>query len=68
MQILHSGLVDWFMYCVTLRLHDIKKLISVSVEYTIEVHLADASIFYLSSESPVSPNTLFTDISNMTFN
>ena len=67
-QILQSGLVDWFMYCVTLRLHDIKKLISVSVEYTMEVHLADASIFYLSSESPPSPKTLFTDLSNMTFN
>ena len=34
------------MYCVTLRLHDIKKLTSVSVaaEYTMEVHLADAYI------------------------
>ena len=67
-QILQSRLVDWFMYCVTLRLHDIKKLISVSVEYTMEVHLADASIFYLSSESPPSPKKLFTDLSNMTFN
>ena len=28
-------LVRWCMYCVTLRLHDIKKLTSVSLEYTI---------------------------------
>ena len=35
-------------------LHDIKKLTSVFVEYTMQVHLADASIFYLSGESPPS--------------
>ena len=39
--------------CVTLRLHDIKQLTSVSVEYTMEVHFADA-LFYLSGESPPS--------------
>ena len=39
-----SWLVGQYMYCVTLRLHDIKKLTSVSLEYTMEVHLADAYI------------------------
>ena len=47
-QILYSWLVVWSMYwsmyCVTLRLHDIKKLTSVSLEYTMEVHLAYAYI------------------------
>ena len=35
------------MHFVTLSLHDIKKLTSLSAEYTMgmEVHLADASIF-----------------------
>ena len=32
------------MYCVTLRLHDIKKLTSVSLEYIMEIHLAHAYI------------------------
>ena len=32
------------MYCVTLRLHDVKKLTSVPLEYTMEVHLPDAYI------------------------
>ena len=32
------------MCCVTLRLHDIKKLTSLSLEYNMEVHLADAYI------------------------
>ena len=32
------------MYCVTLRLHDIKKFASVSLEYTMEIHLADVYI------------------------
>ena len=41
------------MYCVTLRLHDIKKLTLVSLEYAMEVHLADA-YFYVSGESPPS--------------
>ena len=40
----NSCLVGWCMYCVTLRLHDIKKLTSVSLEYTMEVHLAYAYI------------------------
>ena len=44
------------MYCVTLRLHDIKKLTSVSLEYTMEVHLANA-YSHLSGESPPSKNT-----------
>ena len=43
-QILQSCLVGWCMYCVTLRLYDIKKLTSVSLEYTMEVHLAYAYI------------------------
>ena len=38
---------------VSLRLHDIKKLTSVSLEYTMEARLADAYI-YLSGESPPS--------------
>ena len=37
-------LVGWCKYCVTLRLHDIKKLTSVSLEYTMEGHLAHAYI------------------------
>ena len=32
------------MHCATLRLHDIKKLTSMSLEYNMEVHLADAYI------------------------
>ena len=40
------------MYCVTLRLHDIKKLTLVSVEYTMKVYLAEMPIFHLSGESP----------------
>ena len=32
------------MYCVTLKLNDIKKITSVSLEYTMKVHLADAYI------------------------
>ena len=36
-QILYSWLVGWYMYCVTTRLHDIKKLTSVSPEYTMKV-------------------------------
>ena len=36
-QILKSWLVGWCMYCVTLRLHDIKKRTSVPVEYTTEI-------------------------------
>ena len=43
-QILESWLVGWYIYCVTLRLHDIKNLISLSLEYTMEEHLADAYI------------------------
>ena len=43
-KILQSCLVGWCMYCVTLRLHDIKKLTSVSLEYTMEMHLAYAYI------------------------
>ena len=39
------------LYCVTLRLHDIKKRTSVYLEYTMEVHLADS---HLSGESPPS--------------
>ena len=31
------------MYCVTLSLYDIKKLTSVSLESTMEVHIADVS-------------------------
>ena len=33
------------MYCVSLRLPDIKKITSAPVEYTMEVHLADALYF-----------------------
>ena len=32
------------MYCVTLKLHDFKKRTSLSLEYTMEVHLAGAYI------------------------
>ena len=39
-----SWLVGWYMYCVTLRLHDIKKLTSVFLEYTMEAHLVDTYI------------------------
>ena len=39
-----SWVVGWCMYCVTLRLHDIKKLTSVSLEYTMEVNLAYAYV------------------------
>ena len=35
------------MYCVTLRLHNIKKLTSVPVEYTMEAHLLDVYILPL---------------------
>ena len=44
------------MYCVTLRLHDVKKLTSVSLEYTMEVHLADTYIllFWLKSSLHLS--------------
>ena len=42
------------MYCVTLRLHDIKKLTSVSLEYTMmEIHLADAYILPFWWKSPL---------------
>ena len=34
------------MYCVTLNLHDIKKLTSMSREYTMKVHLADFTITF----------------------
>ena len=50
-QILQSWLIGWSIYCVTLRLHDIKKLTSASLEYTMEVHLLLMPIFYLSGES-----------------
>ena len=43
-QILQSWQVGWCMYCVTLRLHNIKKPTLVSLEYTMEVHLAYAYI------------------------
>ena len=43
-QILWSWLVGWCLYCVTLKLYDIKKLTSVSLGYTMEIHLADAYI------------------------
>ena len=39
--------VVWSLYCVTSRLNDIKNLTSVSVEYTMEIHLADASFTFL---------------------
>ena len=39
------------MYCVTLRLHDIKKLTLVSLEYAMEVPLADASVNQVSAEN-----------------
>ena len=38
--------VGWCMYCVTLRLHDIKNFTSVSLKYTMEVHLADACLYF----------------------
>ena len=34
------------MYCVTLRLHDIKKITSVSLEYTMEGHFAYAYLYF----------------------
>ena len=43
-QILQSSLVGWCMYCMILRIYDIKKLTSVSLEYITEVHLAAAYI------------------------
>ena len=50
--ILQSWLAGWWMYCVALRLYDIKKLQSPLNTYTIKIHLAD--IFYLFVESPPS--------------
>ena len=43
-QILQSWLVGCYLYFLTLRLHDIKKLTSVSLKCTMEVHLADIYI------------------------
>ena len=54
-QILESWLVGWYMYCVTLRPHDIKRLqCSLNTPWKYILLIA---IFYLSGESP--PSTFF---------
>ena len=40
----HPNNIELASYYMTLRLHDIKKLTSVSLEYTMEIHLADTYI------------------------